>query len=314
MNAPNLCGICGENTRLTLKEKFNEYSLWECASCQGQFWTPMKNPGSSWYERDERYSFRNQNPMKRIESNHRLFLDRAPAAGGKILDIGMGIGNFLSAAVKCGYRGFGIDFDRDAISAAKDELGLENVYVEDIDGAVKRFGIGFFDAVTMFEVLEHLDNPRDFLAKIRIILKTGGFLGLSVPFRGSWDVFKKYDKPPRHLSRWNEKSMSNFFKANGFEILEIKVIPASFAYLVTKFHFWSKGFLSFGLVEKISKAGNHGTKKTSAKPRRVVKVIKSLALLKDYLLFGIPAALLYIYLRLIRRHGLTLYALGRCFT
>ena len=162
-----ICGICKKESKLTFKEKHKDYSLYECSLCKGQFWNPMKNPGAEWYEKDVRYSFRNKNPLKTPEVNHREFLKDLPALGGKLLDIGMGTGNFLAAAITKGYDGYGIDFDADAIETAKEFFNLKNAYVSDTETAIKKFGAGFFDAITMFEVLEHLENPSESIKKIR---------------------------------------------------------------------------------------------------------------------------------------------------
>lgn len=297
---PTICGVCGHNSSLDWKEDHNEYSLWKCSKCAGQFWTPMKNPGAAWYEEDERYSFRNLNPLKKPEWKHYLFLRDLPLRAGKILDIGMGTGNFLAAAIAAGYDGYGIDFDRDAIAAAQKTFGLKNVYVSDIDGALERFGPGTFDAVTLFEVLEHVENPPIFIGKIRKLLKPGGYLGISVPYRGTPKFLQPHDLPPRHLSRWNEKAMANFLSANGFKAVKVQKLHLPFGYLITKFHFWTKGFLSFGLVQKASaRRGDSSSVRTLQKSARV----------KDYVLFSIPAALFYFALWLFGRNHLGLYAL-----
>ncbi len=288
--------------KIDLREKYKEYSLWECRQCHGQFWSPMKSPGAAWYEKDERYSFRNKNPLKTMEHDHKEFLKIRLARGGKLLDIGMGTGNFLYAAQGKGHDVYGIDFDRDAIEAAKKVFGLENVHALDIDGATQKFGRDFFDAATMFQVLEHLENPSEFIGKVRSILKPSGYLAISVPYRGFWDKLKPGDKPPRHLTRWDERSIRNFLEANGFKIIKIKKLPVPIKYLIKKFHFWASGILSFGTITKVAS-------KTSNKA--VIGVAHSLARIKDYALFFIPAVALYIVLAVFRKHYLDLYVLAQ---
>lgn len=308
-----ICGICKKNSTLSLKEKYNEYSLWECSNCLGQFWTPMKNPGAEWYEKDVRYSFRNQNPLKKPEFNHQEFLQDRPAPGGKILDIGMGTGNFLAAAAKRGYQTYGIDFDQDAIETAKNFFRLENIYPLSVDETIKKFGSSYFDALTMFEVLEHMEDPGVTIEKNKQLLKIGGYLVISVPYRGSSKLFKAHDVPPRHLTRWNEKSMENFLTRHGFSVVRLKAIPVPFAYLITKYHFWYKGIFSFGMVEKLSLAKNSktGSNPKSSQSLWRTKLLQLAARAKDYLLFSIPAAFLYLKLRVAKQQGLTLYALAK---
>jgi len=301
------CPICRRESNLLLKESYGAYTLWECAVCAGQFWEPMKNPGASWYEADERYSFRNQNPLKIPEHDHREFLKDTAAfrqanSKSRLLDVGMGTGNFLVAAENAGYDVYGIDFDRGAVEAAKKVFGLEHVYALDIDGALQKFGRDFFDAATMFQVLEHLENPSEFIGKVRDILKPSGYLAISVPYRGFWGILKPGDRPPRHLTRWDERSIKNFLEASGFEIVKMKKLPAPLKYLVKKFHFWTSGFLSFGMVGKIS---------AKTKNKTTVAAVHSLAKTKDYLLFFLPAILFYALLALARKHYLDLYVFAR---
>jgi SAM-dependent methyltransferase len=303
---PKQCGICGRESRLSFEEYFREYQLFECGSCHGEFWFPMRNPGAAWYEKDERYAARNQDPLKKPERNHREFLRDMPARGGKVLDVGMGTGNFLAAAEARGYRGYGIDFDRDAIESAKRTFGLGEVFPLDIHGALGRWGRGFFEAVTMFEVLEHLENPREYLGEVRNLLVSQGYLAVSVPYRGCPDFLKPNDKPPRHLTRWSKRSLTQFLREQGFEVVRAQVIPTSIPYLVTKFHFWTRRFTSIGLVSKVARGGE-----SSSSLKRAVGLTKAVARIKDYVCFGIPALMLYAWLWFTGKHGLGLYVLAR---
>ncbi|MDD5547611.1 MAG: class I SAM-dependent methyltransferase [Candidatus Pacebacteria bacterium] len=307
---PVICGVCGKSANLNFKEDFKEYSLWECPECFGQFWSPMKGPGAGWYEKDERYSFRNLNPLEKPERNHREFLRDLPAKGGRLLDIGMGTGNFLAAAVKSGYDGYGVDFDSEAIETAKRVFGLKNVSTGDLDGVLKDFGEKSFDIVTMFEVVEHLENPAEFIEKSKRLLKNGGYLAISVPFRGAAEFLKPNDKPPRHLTRWDKNSMENFLKEHEFETARIKIIKAPISYLITKFHFWTRGFLSFNAVGKLS-AVPAGQKAVNNKVSLRARVIQKMARIKDYILFLLPAIILSGILLVTGRNGLGLYILAK---
>ncbi len=316
-NRPLACGICQKSADFVFLEKSGDYSLWECPFCVVRFWHPMKNPGAGWYERDERYSFRNINPRKKAERNHREFLRDMPARGGKLLDVGMGTGNFLAAAEDKGYDGYGIDFDSGAIETAKRFFGLKNVFVADVKDAVNKFGKGFFDAVTMFEVLEHLEKPAEFVEMIKILLKKDGYLALSVPYRAAPEFLKPHDLPPRHLTRWDEKSLENFLESRGFSVTRVKIIPASLGYLVAKFHFWTAGIFSFNLVQKAREKKNGGKSggpaESFGKEPLKIKILRSLAKTKDRILFFIPALFLRLYLRLTGRGGLGIYVLARRF-
>lgn len=314
IDGPERCGVCGQRSAFVRRGTHEGYMLWECGACLAQFWSPMQSPGAEWYSRDERYSFRNNAPLRRPERNHREFLRDLPARGGKLLDVGMGTGNFLFAAQEAGYDVYGIDFDQDAIAAAKEHFGLRNVFAADIDDMLVKFGPEHLDIVTMFEVLEHLDEPSKFIDKVSRILKIGGYLALSVPDRGSWDVFKIHDKPPRHLTRWSEDAMRNFLFAHGFEIVRMKKMPVSWKFLINKFYFWTKSILGFELVKRASVAARkEGNRKTvSARSATLgMRAVEILAAAKSWILFFVPMIVLYSYLLVTQKESLGLYVLAR---
>lgn len=269
----------------------------------------MKNPGSEWYEQDLRYSDRNADPHKHPVITHRYFLRKQPAPSGALLDIGMGTGNLLNAARKQGYTVTGLDFDRGAITIAKDYFKLEDVHPYALSEYKKEYPEKKFDVITFFEVLEHLDTPAAFINEIRSLLNSDGYIALSVPYRGSFNKFKQADFPPRHLSRWNRESMNNFLQNNGFKIIHIKRFHVSLDFIITKFHFWTAGYLSFGLVQKAkastksidTKEAKGGQKNTSPTHEMQIRTLFWLAKIKDYTLFIIPALLLYTYLIVTRQ-------------
>ena len=306
---PNSCGICKQSAGFLLRENFKEYSLWHCPRCDGQFWFPMQNPGAQWYAHDDRYAFRNRNPLRSPERTHRAFLADRPAAGGRLLDVGTGTGNFLVAARAAGYRAVGTDFDLDAVKTATEQFGL-SVYPLDLAGVTARFGKESFDVITLFEVLEHLEAPRTFLDEVGALLAPGGYLAITVPYRGCPAFLKPHDLPPRHLTRWNETAMENLLTAAGFSMIRLRRIPLPFSYLITKFHFWTKGFFSFGAVQRFSR-GAQTPGQRGAPREKTIATMQLLARIKDYALFTIPAALLYGGLLLLGRRHLGLYALAR---
>ena len=307
---PTTCGICGEASKLAQKEVYQTFTLFECATCHGQFWSPMKNPGSAWYTHDDRYSSRNAKPLMKPEREHRRFLERVPARG-RLLDIGMGTGNFLAAAQRAGWSVVGTDFDEEALNTARSAFGLADVYPLDAVGTRAKFGDASFDAVTFFQVLEHVEDPRAFLAEVKALLKQGGTLSLSTPNRTFADFMKPGDKPPRHLSRWSKESLTDALKRAGFTDIVVEELSVPWWYLIKRFHFWTRGFLSFGMVGKV--AAGEVKKKTNtvqAGPSLKVRLLLIAAKAKDQILFAIPAILLFLFLFVQNKHRLDLFAVA----
>ena len=67
-----------------------------------------------------------------------------------------------------------------------------------------------FDAVCAFQVLEHVEKPKEFIDYLCSRLRAGGFLILAVPncdaFMGD-DTRLPLNMPPHHVSRWGESAL-----------------------------------------------------------------------------------------------------------
>jgi SAM-dependent methyltransferase len=91
-------------------------------------------------------------PMERKRAALMFIGDRTP---GALLDVGCGQGNFLALMVKRGWSVMGVDFDADAVEAARKTHNL-NVRVGTVDTMLDT-GITF-DVVTASHVIEHVPD------------------------------------------------------------------------------------------------------------------------------------------------------------
>jgi len=93
---------------------------------------------------------------------------------GKILDVGCALGFFLLIAKNQGFDTYGIDISEYAIQEAKKILGT-SVVCNDVEKKIP-FRDKFFDVITCWDVIEHLQNPRLFLKRLSRKLRHGGLL------------------------------------------------------------------------------------------------------------------------------------------
>jgi ubiquinone/menaquinone biosynthesis C-methylase UbiE len=104
---------------------------------------------------------------------------------GKVLDIGCGAGG-MSRAIKF-YRPdlevFGVDVSKSSISQAQRNSGGVKFSLGDIYKLP--FKSEEFDAVVVFDVLEHLDKPSAALEEVSRVLKKGGVFSLQTPIEGN---------------------------------------------------------------------------------------------------------------------------------
>jgi 2-polyprenyl-3-methyl-5-hydroxy-6-metoxy-1,4-benzoquinol methylase len=95
----------------------------------------------------------------------------------RILDIGCGFGETLGYHRSRGCDAYGVDVDENIRRVA--EAFHFNVHVGPFDPDL--YNPGFFDYVTMDQVMEHVTDPLETLRGIARILKPGGAVILSTP-------------------------------------------------------------------------------------------------------------------------------------
>ena len=294
-----MCPICKKKALFETVETWQEYTLRRCLSCDVVFSDPLKNPGASWYENSEMYAVGRYLHV-RLAWPHLQFLDEMPK-GRTLLDVGCGTGIFLHEAEKKGYQPWGLDFSREDIKVGQGRFGLKNLFAMGIEGFSKKNKSKRFDIISFFEVIEHMDQPADFLSKVKKLLKPGGLIVLSTPNRDrSLDTLAEGDYPPNHLTRWNEKSLRAFLERQGFEVVTV----------VTKKFEWDevaafiKAKIKFGIARRMAKRGldnqDQGTVQQAAKLMRIKDFIaKAIAL---------PVALV---LKLLPMQGTGLFCIAR---
>jgi 2-polyprenyl-3-methyl-5-hydroxy-6-metoxy-1,4-benzoquinol methylase len=147
---------------------------------------------------------------------------------GKILDVGCGSGRSMKRLAALGWQVQGLDFDPKAVNAARDQgLHVSLGTIDDQD-----FADGFFDAVVMSHVLEHVPDPRKLLESCRRILKLGGHLVSVTPNASSWGhrrygQFWRGLEPPRHLHIFTPMAIERLAGELAFSHYEVSSVAAS---------------------------------------------------------------------------------------
>jgi SAM-dependent methyltransferase len=101
--------------------------------------------------------------------------------GQRLLDVGCGVGTFLDVARRRGLDVTGIDIAEQPARVAR-ERG-HDVRVGPL--AEQELEPGSFDVVTLWDVIEHVDDPLALLCEIRRVLRPGGVLLLETPDEGT---------------------------------------------------------------------------------------------------------------------------------
>ena len=151
-------------------------------------------------------------------------LPRVPA-GGAILDVGCGRGEFCDFFARKGFRAEGTDLSHAAVKYAQaryPSATFHAVVVEDLLPA----RAGGFDMVFSSEVIEHLFDVGTYLLAINHLLKDGGTLVLTTPYHGllknlSIDLLnysRHYDPLGQHIRFFDTRSMNTCLRTYGFEV------------------------------------------------------------------------------------------------
>lgn len=97
----------------------------------------------------------------------------------RLFDVGAGGGDFLATARDCGFSVGGNEVSQPAINECKNRHGIDLVLSDDL--RVLAESTGKYDAVTMWCVLAHVDEPQELLRGARALLRPGGILFFSTP-------------------------------------------------------------------------------------------------------------------------------------
>jgi SAM-dependent methyltransferase len=141
---------------------------------------------------------------------------------GRLLDIGCAAGYFLHAA-SAHYDVTGVEVSAFAAQHARDEFG-HRVFTGEIFDAP--LADAEFDVVTMWDVVEHLAEPRAVLGEVARVMRTGGLLALTTgdvegPLASRdlerWDLMC----PPAHLLFFAPRTIERLLNDAGFEMIRI---------------------------------------------------------------------------------------------
>jgi 2-polyprenyl-3-methyl-5-hydroxy-6-metoxy-1,4-benzoquinol methylase len=147
-------------------------------------------------------------------------------AGGRLLDVGCGVGQLLQVAQARGYQVAGCDISAWATDYARGagydvRTGtLEEIHYED----------SRFDIAVASHTLEHVPAPLPFLQEVRRVLRDDGLLVIAVPnfasvmaqtLRNHWAGLL----PDQHLWHFTPKTLEAMLHKAGFQTLEVTSDP-----------------------------------------------------------------------------------------
>jgi SAM-dependent methyltransferase len=134
-------------------------------------------------------------------------------ANATILDAGCGSGGNLELLAKFG-RLYGFEYDHSALAAAAN-LGLATVAHGALPDGIPFEGVQF-DAIGLFDVLEHLEHPVEALRALSARLTPAGALVLTVPAHPS--LWGPHDVAHQHYRRYTMATLTEHLHRGGLRI------------------------------------------------------------------------------------------------
>jgi 2-polyprenyl-3-methyl-5-hydroxy-6-metoxy-1,4-benzoquinol methylase len=177
---------------------------------------------------------------------------RKVSPGNNLLDIGCGTGYFPAYMKQKGYKVTGVEVDPKARDFAKKEFGLT---VHSPERFLKEGIEGPFEVITLWHVLEHLDDFDLYIERMLEHMSPGGCLIIALPNCSSLDAryYKEfwagYDVP-RHLWHFTPKTLQYLAENHGLKIIKMKrlMLDPFYNSMLSEKYKGNRVFMIFGTV------------------------------------------------------------------
>ena len=236
-----LCPVCGSSEFSQFAVGFdyelltckNPWRFVQCSRCQHVWLNPRPAVSelttiypSSYYA----YNYSKINPVAREAKewlDSRKIAKIVRACGQRpqsYLDVGCGDGRFLRTLEKLGVprsKLYGLELDQAVVDHLRAE-GYAGVFRERAEDSTS-IPDGQIDLVTMFHVIEHVNDPGAVIRRISRWLSPTGVLALETPNLESWDarIFQRTYwggyHIPRHWNLFMPTTVSHLLDRNGFQ-------------------------------------------------------------------------------------------------
>lgn len=140
-----------------------------------------------------------------------------------LLEVGCGEGygtKMISNKVK---KIVGLDVDKNLIVYAAEKYSSENCIYQYYDGKKIPFDNNTFDAAISFQVIEHIDDDRNYISEVNRVLKPSGIFILTTPNRLTRlkDGQKPYNK--FHIREYSPQQLNHLLRNDFNEVIVLGI-------------------------------------------------------------------------------------------
>ncbi|MCX7791483.1 MAG: class I SAM-dependent methyltransferase [Chloroflexaceae bacterium] len=251
------CEVCGADQPVPIAWRTDlflggtrVYTMNRCGGCGVVYQHPRPTAATiHWLYPEDTYpeyvsSLVTERPLRRLVRRYglrkRAGIVRRHVAAGCLLDVGSSTGDFVWEMARCpGWSALGVDISPGVLRYARDTAGVAGV-VATFQRAP--FPDGSFAAITMWNVFEHLYDPRAIIAEVARLLQPGGVLVVTHPNLDSLDrrlfghMWIGYELP-RHLYLFPSDRLRALMAEYGLEEVERRCVYGSHAATMTSLMF-----------------------------------------------------------------------------
>ena len=212
----------------------DEFPIVSCETCLLKITSPRPSESEidKFYESENYISHTNRKSsffdwvyqLVRVYTTERkVWLLKRNTKGRVHLDYGCGTGEFLNACAKSGFETHGVEPSKKARTLAEKNYNLSVTGNTDLSNFKK----GEIKSISLWHVLEHVDNLNNLIKQIKKILSEEGKVFIAVPNHESWDCdyYKEYWAAwdvPIHYWHFSSKAVVKLFKKHGFKLVQKK--------------------------------------------------------------------------------------------
>ena len=159
------------------------------------------------------------------ERRKRLILENADKCS-KVLEIGCGYGFLVNELKTAGYTVDGIEISDSRREIAK-EICQKNIFnINLMEDNIPNNMRQKYDAILLFQVLEHIINPKIFLKNIKELLSSDGIVIIEVPNLNDHllklcNQYNQFFWQRAHLSYFSPLILKSLFKELGFKNINV---------------------------------------------------------------------------------------------
>ncbi len=232
----NPCCLCGATeSQLLFERTFSgplnpgPFAMRRCNGCGLLFNSPrLSAEGIRSLYNDQYYFFQREDEpeFERIVTIYQRTIAEIASVikTGRALEIGSAKGYLLALMTALGWRPTGIEVSPDAAHYAATAFGAD-CFTGTLEEYFRSTRRSSFPLVLAIDLLEHLEQPQEFIRLLREVVEDGGWLIIDTPNGGAYNIsvqgsqWKGFN--PFHIFLFTRENLVTMLANNGFEVHKV---------------------------------------------------------------------------------------------